>query len=105
MSKTEILIKIAEGHEELGQLYRRLANNDFQSPTVQGKPQHKEGSNELRVLCGCDKPAKRIEGKAKSGRNAGKPYVMYVCDSPKDSPDSCGFRKFEDQILKEGGAM
>jgi ubiquinone/menaquinone biosynthesis C-methylase UbiE len=96
--KPETFQKIAEHYEALAQIFRKEANLPFQSPTIQEEAR-KNGSNVLNVQCGCDKPAKRVEGTVKTGKKIGEPYVMYVCSEGKNSPDNCGFRKFEDQLI------
>ena len=73
------------------------------APVTNGAPRpaaHPQSSDYKKApLCKCKEETEIIEGIAKSGKNAGKPYARYVCEKPREF--QCGFSQFlNDEQLK-----
>lgn len=62
------------------------------APMPQNNGSGKSADYKRAPLCKCNEEADLIDGIAKSGKNAGKPYARYVCQKPREF--ACGFSQF-----------
>lgn len=90
--KRETLIKLAEHFGAIADIYQAEAEIVLaaQSPLVRDVVEPQSGVRYRKHKL----EAKRVDGTARTGKNAGKPYVMWVC--PKPRGEGCDYREFED---------